>query len=400
MTHKPSHVDRASLRVAARYACFCTSRNYHLIPSLSLCCNTYRQFARAFSLQGMTTRERGAAVSNEADEFRRVVSYMRRETASSIEKQPVTGKKVTDSARSGVPSWWREASGEGKKPVLFELHGGGFALGDARKGDAFRAWACERYGVHVVGLDYRLTPEHPWPAALEDVTDALEYYARNADDLRIDTEAYYLKGYSAGANHALASCLAAPLQDEAGAIAGGVDGAAGVGGARSRAGEPGYRIAGIALHYPFLDAAENPANLVTREEDLPASMMRVFNQWYVGENDPRNPLISPLYASDEQLRRLPRVLLYPVVGDALRGSAVRLHERLRALGVVSALHDVDGVYHGYVEDACNMRVYRETTLPETLAKRPAGFERTAKAVLSASLDELLGGEARSGEARR
>lgn len=291
---------------------------------------------------------------------------MRAITMKSVLRGRLAGREMTSSSM-GALSWWHEAPRprSDEASVLFEIHGGGFALGDARKEDALCEWARERYGIHVVGLNYRLAPEHAWPAALDDVLEALSYYALHADEFGMDSSRFFLLGYSAGANLALATCL------------------------KMREDAP-FRIAGCALHYPFLDAATDPADLSTSSVDVPMEMMEAFNRWYANGADPRDPTISPLFASDEQISRLPRTLLYPVVGDALYPSARKFYERLRDVGTPCSFHPVEGVYHGYVEDAANPRVYRETSLPETVASRPKGCELIAFAVLRQSLDELLG----------
>ena len=76
-------------------------------------------------------------------------------------------------------------------------------------------------------------------------------------------------------------------------------------------------IAGIIAHYPFFDCATDPSCKGERALDLPVTMMQAFNIWYCGDHDPQNPLISPLYASTEQLAKLPPVIMMPVVGDSL-----------------------------------------------------------------------------------
>ena len=328
-----------------------------------------------------------------SDALKSIIPPMRRAVSRILDGQSRFGKEVTDAAGGRISCWVNAApdarahrrdacdaasstsagsrqSASALAPAVFELHGGGFALGDVRKGDALRAWIARRYGVNVIGVGYRLAPENPWPAALDDVIEAIEHFAAHAGEYGMDPDAFYLVGYSAGANLALATCL--KLQE--------------------RDGLP-FRIQGLALHYPFLDAAVDPFSLPTGGEDIPAEMMAAFNSWYATDNDPSNPLISPLYASDEQLAKLPRVIQYPVAGDALRPSAEALHARLEALDRPCVLHPVEGAYHGYIEDAENLEVYRATSLPETIAARPAGFAQVAAIAMKESLDELLGAPA-------
>ena len=312
-----------------------------------------------------------------SDALKSIIPPMRRAVSRILDGQSRFGEEVTDAAGGRISCWVNAApdvaahrrdasdavsnasaesrpSASALAPAVFELHGGGFALGDARKGDALRAWIAHRYGVNVVGVGYRLAPENPWPAALDDVIEAIEHFALHAGEYGMDPDEFYLVGYSAGANLALATCL--KLQEREGLAS---------------------RIQGLALHYPFLDAAVDPFSLPMGSEDIPSEMMEAFNRWYAVDNDPRNPLISPLFASDGQLAALPRVVQYPVAGDALRPSAEALHARLAAAGCDCSLQVVEGAYHGYIEDAENLAVYRATSLPETVAARPSGFAQVA-----------------------
>lgn len=317
---------------------------------------------------------------DKSEQLKQIIPMMRRGVAKSLAKRPLTGTAIPPLVEGGVPSWWhaplnasgvavdgRQAADARRAPVLFELHGGGFALGDPRKNDALRTWIARRWGVHAVGVGYRLTPENPFPAAIDDVIGVLDHFAENAERYGVDPDAFYLMGCSAGANLALACAFRLQLR------------------ASLR-----FRIRGILLHYPFLDAAAKPEDLDTRDEDLPVEMMGAFNSWYVDGRDPKDPLISPVFASDAQLAALPRVIQYPVDGDALAPSAQTLHERLGAVGADCALHLVEGAYHGYLEDAANLQVYQDTSLPETVAARPASFDQTAARIYAQSLDELLG----------
>lgn len=316
---------------------------------------------------------------SESETLKRIIPPMRRGVERCLAVQRLTGVEVPEAAGGRISSWWHRPAKTADQveeagrcvtglPVLFELHGGGFALGDPRKGDALRTWMAGRYGVHVVGVGYRLAPEDPWPAALNDVVETLSYFAQCAGDYGMDPRQFFLLGYSAGANLALASCF--KLQEES---------------------DPGFRVQGLLLHYPFLDAAVAPEDLPARTEDLPVEMMNAFNSWYVTDNDPEDPFISPAFATLGQLAELPRVIQYPVEGDVLAPSAHALHRRLQAAGAQCSLHAVENAYHGYLEDASNLYVYRRTSLVETIAARPADFAQTAARVYEESLDELLGG---------
>lgn len=305
-----------------------------------------------------------------ARELQNILPELRRQTARVLSKETVKGERINVEARDGetIATWFHRAAGTAAAPVVFELHGGGFALGDARKGDALREWVKDCYGVNVVGIDYRLAPEHPWPTALHDVADALRAYADMLGARATDSREFYLMGFSAGANLAVAVSLA--LQDE---------------------GIPkSFEIKGLILHYPFLDAETDPHVKEEIREDLPADLAEAFNVWYTDGADPRNPLVSPLYASSTQLRNLPPTHTYAVAGDGCLAEAETFHARMRASGGDERLVVVQGVYHGYIEDAANVQLYEATTFPETREARPHDFVERAEESVEAGLTGFLG----------
>ena len=300
--------------------------------------------------------------------MRRAVRSLRASEAAALEGGPaVAGKMIEVPGEEGPIQTWLHRAPSANRPLLVDLHGGGFVLGDARKDDALCAEVASKCDVNVVAVGYRLAPEHPWPAALEDVCAVLAWYAAHAEELGIDGDRLYLQGYSAGANLALAVALRLGREGNADALS------------------------GIVCHYPVLDFAREPDPEAVRAIDLPLEFMQAFRVWYVGDADARDPLVSPLFASDDELAGLPPVVLVPVVGDALCAEAVALAERLRSLGCPSTLMPVDDAYHGYIEDAANVAVYEATTIAETRDARPRDYVRTARRAVRQALDQVLGG---------
>lgn len=299
----------------------------------------------------------------------RLVESIRDETLEVILEGGVSGGRLeVPRADGGAVECFVHDAPWPDSPTLIELHGGGFALGDARKLDALCAWARRAFGIGVVSVNYRLAPDDPFPAALGDVRAVLLATLGDPGSVGMGAGPVFVMGYSAGATLAVASALA--LGDEGREVP-----------------------AGLLLHYPFFDAATEPAEKGGREIDLPLDLMRAFNEWYVGTADVRDPLISPLYATDAQLARLPRTLMYPVVGDAMYAEAHQLADHMRAAGVDVSVSDVEGAYHGYVEDFANERVYREMNTEEAIAARPAEAAARAREVIVGGLEVLLGTQA-------
>lgn len=97
--------------------------------------------------------------------------------------------------------------GSAPRPVMLYLHGGGFVLGTLDGGDEVGRAIAARSGWDVVSLEYRLAPENPYPAALEDVLDAMAFLREQGCDLGLDSSRVAVGGDSAGGNLAAALCL-------------------------------------------------------------------------------------------------------------------------------------------------------------------------------------------------
>ena len=299
--------------------------------------------------------------------FAAALPYLRRQTARALDARAMTGEWLTPELELGCASgcWLHRAADASPRPVVFELHGGGFALGDARKGDALRAWVRDTFDVNVVGIEYRLAPEHPFPAALNDVVGTVRRIVTGGE-IEVDPAHAVLMGYSAGANLAVAYALLSQRDDSA------------------------PLVSGLALHYPCLDVAERFDPNSVRACDLPVDKMAAFSAMYAGERDEADPLMSPVYAGDGELAALPPTVFCPVEGDALLPQAETLCRRMTDAGAPGVWNPVAGVYHGYIEDAADMETFRAISMPETVAARPRGFQHAAARAVKTSLEHLLG----------
>lgn len=303
--------------------------------------------------------------------FAEALPYLRRQTARALDARAMTGEWLAPEIELGCASgcWLYRASSAAPRPVVFELHGGGFALGDARKGDALRAWVRDIFDVNVVGIEYRLAPEHPFPAALNDVAGTVRRIVAGGE-VEVDPGHAMLMGYSAGANLAAAYALLSQRDDSA------------------------PLVSGLVLHYPCLDVAERFDAGGVRACDLPVDKMAAFSTMYAGEHDKGDPLMSPVSAADDEISALPPTVFCPVEGDALMPQAETLHRRMVGAGASAFWCPVGGVYHGYIEDAADMETFRAISMPETVAARPRGFQRAAARAVKTSLEHLLGSACR------
>lgn len=205
---------------------------------------------------------------------------------------------------AGVPGEWLVPPGAADDRVLLYLHGGGYVMGSAHTHRAMIARIARAARARALAVNYRLAPEHPFPAAVDDAVAAYRWLLeRGHGESRIA-----VAGDSAGGGLALATVVA--LRDE---------------------GMP-LPAAVVALS-PWTDLAATGASVtanaakdvVLQKEDL-ISMARL----YLGNEDPRSPLASPLYAD---LHGLSPLLVLVGGSEILLDDATRIAERAKAAGV-------------------------------------------------------------------
>jgi len=213
------------------------------------------------------------------------------------------------------------ASGKRPFPVVLYLHGGGWCFGSPRSfrkvGMTFAA-----NGVLAVVLDYRLAPEHPFPAALDDVRQAVDWIGRHAAAYGGDGRRIAVGGDSAGGNLALAAALRGPqaFRD---------------------------RLSALLLLYGVYDLAA----ALERANHHPGLVQQVKN--YIGSAAISDPLISPKLASLPSSlgpSSLPPCFLLEGSADRfVGGEAAALAASLRRAGVVQELQIVDGMPHAFLQ---------------------------------------------------
>ncbi|OWJ91547.1 alpha/beta hydrolase [Pseudomonas sp. A46] len=224
----------------------------------------------------------------------------------------------------GRPCEWHRPP-EGADGVLLYLHGGAFMTGSPATHRAITGHLAKGAGIAVCALDYRLAPEHPFPAARDDAVAAYrELLAAGHPASRL-----FIGGDSAGGNLALLCALEARRQ--------GLPSPAGV-----LCFSPVTDMSGEALHAPSAgDPLINPA-WVAQAADLycPPGM------------DRRNPALSPLFAD---LAGLPPLLLQVAEDEILRDDSLRLAERVRAAGGWVRLERYPGLWHVFQAHAGVLR---------------------------------------------
>jgi acetyl esterase len=209
-------------------------------------------------------------------------------------------------------------------PVLVYLHGGGWVAGSVATHDPFCRLLSEAAGVIIASVEYRLAPEHPHPAALDDTVAAVHWAANNAAQWGGDTSRLALGGDSSGAH------LAAVAANRLGATAG------------------APRLRALLLLFPVTDHPSG--NHLSYSENatgygLEANLMRWFWEQYAPGIAPEDPDVSPLRS--HILPSLPPTFVATAEYDVLRDDGIAYAEKLGAAGVaVTHMHAPD-MHHNF-----------------------------------------------------
>lgn len=207
------------------------------------------------------------------------------------------------------------------RPGLLDLHGGGYVAGTAQREDAAMREACIALGCLVLVLDYRLAPECPYPAALDDAMAALDWLHAQAASLRIDASRIGVRGVSAGGG--LAFALALRNRDE---------------------NRPPLRF--LQLLYPMLDD-RTTEHAVCGQHVWTASANRYGWNALLRGQDREHPSPYAVPGRARDLSRLPPVFIGVGSIDLFIAENLILAQRLIDEGVAVELHVYPGAYHGF-----------------------------------------------------
>ena len=233
-----------------------------------------------------------------------------------IEAQAPAGVTCTPVEAGGVSAEWSVADGAAEDKVILYVHGGGYVMGSAGSHRDVTGRLSKASGARVLSLNYRLAPEHPFPAPVDDAVAAYRWLLAQG----ISSSNIAIAGDSAGGGLAFATLLA--LRE---------------------AGDP-LPAAGVGIS-PWVDMEGTGESMTTRAAVDPVVQkegLLEMAKLYLGDADPKNPLAAPLHAN---LAGLPPLLIQ--VGDAetLLDDSVRITERARKAGVDVTLKIWDEMPH-------------------------------------------------------
>ncbi|MBN1486615.1 MAG: alpha/beta hydrolase [Anaerolineae bacterium] len=234
---------------------------------------------------------------------------------ANVQYQPV--------AANGVSAEW-VAMPDADLGVMLYLHGGAYALGSIKSHRGLIARLAHITRMRVLAIDYRLAPEHPYPAALEDALTAYHWLVNKElgppGDHTNKSPSIIIAGDSAGGGLALATLVA--LRE---------------------AGKP--LPSGLVCLSPWTDLALTGVSVKSKakvDPILDAGSLEKYAQYYAGKRDRTTPKISPLYAD---LKGLPPLLIQVGTDEILLDDAVRLTDKAQQAGVDVTLEIWDEMFH-------------------------------------------------------
>ncbi len=253
-------------------------------------------------------KEMGAKMAEAKD-----INAMR---AIMIEAQAPAGVACTPVEAGGVSAEWSVADGADQDKVILYVHGGGYVMGSAGSHRDMTGRLSQAAGARVLSLNYRLAPEHPFPAPVDDSVAAYRWLLGQG----IQASNIAIAGDSAGGGLALAALIA--IRD---------------------AGEP-VPAAGIGIS-PWVDMEGTGESMTTRAAVDPVVQkegLLGMAKLYLGGADPKNPLAAPLHAN---LAGLPPLLIQVGDSETLLDDATRITERAQKADVDVTLKIWDEMPH-------------------------------------------------------
>lgn len=209
-------------------------------------------------------------------------------------------------------------------PVLVYFHGGGFVVGDLDSHDRLCREICNQSNCAVIAVDYRLAPEHAYPAASQDCLAATRWVHDKADELNIDPTRIAIGGDSAGGQLAAVTALA--LRDD-----------------------PEIKLAFQLLIYPITDATMQCDSIERNGQGyrlLKQDLLYYYDHYFQGQDVRHDPMVSPLRADD--LSGLPDALVLTAGFDPLHDEGLAYANALSAAGTTTQYICFARQIHGFI----------------------------------------------------
>jgi acetyl esterase len=222
--------------------------------------------------------------------------------------------------------------------ILMYFHGGAFFSGNLESHDEVVRPICMESGYKVISVGYRLAPEHPYPAGLEDCYNVTKWATDNKDELKWDGKNLAVAGDSSGGNFVAAVALMARDKQE-------------------------FTLTKQVLFYPSLDLDFSEFRYPSQVENgkgyfVESDSLAEFNSFYLlGNVDTDHPLVSPI--REENLENLPAALIITAEYDPMRDEGELFAENLKKSGVQVETKRYEGATHGFLGKFTHLDEYKD-----------------------------------------
>ncbi len=279
--------------------------------------------------------------------MREIVEGIKKELIPEVEKMEAANAVMEiDGTRYKLPLEGRTIDMvyypvEGKAPLYIGFYGGGFLFGGCAMNDYMWQAISKKLGVNVASIGYRKSPNHMWRDTLADAYDSAVYLKAHADEYGFDPEHISLIGGSAGAGLATRTALYAKMQNN-------------------------MFFDNEVLMYPFVDLATDP--LSKGPGSLEGPIMYVFNELHCKEEEAKLPLVSPVYATREELMGMPNTVVILADIDNLKYEGQKYADLLMLAEVPVHVTKMEGMPHGFFEAGFGVRGEEVEFLGEDVLK--------------------------------
>jgi acetyl esterase len=208
-------------------------------------------------------------------------------------------------------------------PLFIDLHGGGFVLGSPEMDDPYMANVAQQANLKIISVDYSLSPEVQFPVAIHECYAVAKYLQTHAEEFGLDPARIAIGGHSAGGTFSAAVCLLNEQRKE-------------------------LDLRCVILDYPPTDVYTDADDKPQPEGSIPPKMSHLFDPCYCEDREERkNPLVSPYYASVDQLRTFPPALVITAGKDSLCREGEAFKDKLIEAGVDVTFRRFEDSKHGF-----------------------------------------------------
>lgn len=229
----------------------------------------------------------------------------------------------------------KQISAQQRLPVVMYFHGGGWVIGNITTHDAVCRRVCSEAHCVVVSVDYRLSPEHPFPAPFDDCYDATKFVASHGNELGVDTAKLVVAGDSAGGNLVAAVALKTRNTSD-------------------------FALLAQILIYPVIDSAcdSESYEAFATGYGLTRETMQYFWECYLGG---RNRRAYAIPAKAITLELLPEAIVVIAGYDVLRDEGLKYASDMQSAGVQVTVLQYDSAIHGFVQSAEAFDIGKQAT---------------------------------------